>query len=403
MVFPGCEWFPSPECHRRHFARTEVNNGPCKNGFGAMKAICKWIVTLPGVVIVATGCALPGLNHAKFARGESQLSLARRYEQEGKAEEAARIYLSLIQSTPNQAEPYHRLGVIAAASGEYARAEQYFLRAQSLDPHDADLLNDLGYVQLLQGRLSEAENFLRLALRNDPQHARAKNNLGMVLGRRGRLQESLAMFRQVVPEAEARQNLAQVAEQSADAVDREDFDEPVTRLAAGAFAPNEGTGPGVAQRPTYAAAAAPAAPSPHRVMVPVTRTSTPLASRPAERPHAVSPRPSGGLAASGSGETPAPARRTTTNLPRLFEQPTWSRGSWSSDRVPALTGATGEAPSAAQRTAQQLQDRLQHRPSDEMAAVAAARAGGLGGGRQWRTAEAMQLPRLFGPPTSAPR
>lgn len=393
-----------------------------------MKAICKSIVMLPGVVAFVAGCALPGLNHAKFAHGESQLTVARSYEQQGKTEEAARIYLSLIQSTPNQAEPYHRLGVLAAAAGEYDRAEQYFLQAQSLDPHDPDLLNDLGYVQLLQGRLAEAERFLRLALRNDPQHARAKNNLGMVLGRRGRLQESLAMFRQVLPEAEARQNLAHVAGQSSDAVHPEEFEAPVARLAAGEFAPNQATRPVAAQDPAYVPAA-PVAPSTPRLVPAVANRSA--AAPPATTNHAVSsmvrasassgtsatvdrifppvaprgtqrtsrsvtttrsPRSSNALTATGAGEkNRAPAPRTATNLPRLFEQPTWSRGSWSSER----------APSAAQRIAQSSHDRLVRGRSDETAAVAAARTSAQGTGRSWRTGETTEPPRLFGPPMSA--
>ncbi len=145
------------------------------------------------------------------------LAFARLQERRGQADQAKKMYTSLVRRNPNNPAPYHRLGVLAAEEGRYAEAEEFLRQAWQLGPPSAELLTDLGYLYYLQHRLPEAETTLREAIRLDATHGPAHVNLGLVAGAQGRYEESLAEFRRGTGgEAEAQANLAYVMAQRGD-------------------------------------------------------------------------------------------------------------------------------------------------------------------------------------------
>lgn len=339
-----------------------------------MNAIHKWLLGLSGVVVAVSGCALPGLKVARLGeRDQSRFALARHYEQQGETEKAVQIYAELTRETPQQAAPYHRLGVLAAQAGEHARAVQYFRQAQSLDPRNPDLLNDLGYAYFLQDRMPEAEKFLKLALQSDPQNERALNNLGLVLGRQGRTEESLAAFRRVLSESDAQANLALAAGQRSDASSIEGL---------------------------YRASA-PSRPAPSRA------APLPAAAHTFARSGGDD---TGGLPLSGSNRMMAatatmPQRRGETNsshsreltgmvrTPRQqqFVPSSWSRGQWAAPTDWSARGASAkQGLSAAQRAAQRLQQRRM-----QSTAIAGGPQIGTTGAPRQRAVPSMEVPRLF--------
>lgn len=176
-----------------------------------------------GLMLACTGCAqttalvqqLPlGQNHRK--RQEIQYDLARLSEKQGKLQQAQRMFEELVRANPNDANSFHRLGVIAAKLGQTQDANGYFMAALRTKPHDSEILTDFGYSLYLQNDLAAAETALRQARTEDVNNERALNNLAMVVGTQGRTDESFALFRQIVSEAEATSNVAYIQARAGD-------------------------------------------------------------------------------------------------------------------------------------------------------------------------------------------
>ncbi len=71
---------------------------------------------------------------------------------------------------------------VAQRKGDYAKAEQYLVKAASLDPKNPKIYSKLGIVYLEQGEnWDEAEQSFRQALKYEPQNGYVHNNLGLVL------------------------------------------------------------------------------------------------------------------------------------------------------------------------------------------------------------------------------
>jgi Flp pilus assembly protein TadD len=154
---------------------------------------------------------------------EGQLALARLCERRGESEQAKQFYRALLEKSPQDPRPHHRLGILAVQKLEFAQAEEHFRAARSLAPATADLLSDIGYCYYLQQKLTEAEDVLDAALDLDPNHSATINNLALVAGAQGRYGESLALFKRVNSEAEAYANLGYVLSQNGELAKAEDM------------------------------------------------------------------------------------------------------------------------------------------------------------------------------------
>jgi len=91
------------------------------------------------------------------------LAMARLHEQNGRTEQAERLYRELIRRSPGNPLPFHRLGVITAQSGKAKEAEQFFARAMAMKPNDPELLKDVGSFCYQAGRPQEAQRYMRRA------------------------------------------------------------------------------------------------------------------------------------------------------------------------------------------------------------------------------------------------
>ncbi|MCU0979832.1 MAG: tetratricopeptide repeat protein [Pirellulaceae bacterium] len=191
-----------------------------------MRCKRRWALLCLMLSAAATaGCAsLPGLTRlmpggtAKSNQTlDAQLSMARLSERHGDAHTAERIYQAVLTKQPQNQLALHRLGVLAAKTGENEQAAKHFDAAAQLGPPSAELLNDIGFNLFVMGRLQEAEAAFRQAIAADPQNRSARNNLGLVLGETRRYDESLAEFRRGGKgEAEAQANLAYAQTQAGD-------------------------------------------------------------------------------------------------------------------------------------------------------------------------------------------
>ncbi len=91
--------------------------------------------------------------------------------------------------------------------GHFDRAQELYEEALSRAGHHPALENNRCYSLYLQGRLGQAESCFRKVLARQPENQTARNNLGLVLVRQGRETEALAMWREALNDAEARQRL----------------------------------------------------------------------------------------------------------------------------------------------------------------------------------------------------
>lgn len=148
----------------------------------------------------------------------SQVPMGKIFERQGELGKAKEVYLAVLQQDPGDVKALHRLGIVAARSGNYDQSDSYFEQAYSLAPDDPVLLCDFGYALSLQRRLEEAEFLLEKSVALNPSYTQARNNLALVVGLQGRFNESFAMFRQVGSAAQAHANLGFVH------VQRGDFD-----------------------------------------------------------------------------------------------------------------------------------------------------------------------------------
>ncbi|MCY2987412.1 MAG: tetratricopeptide repeat protein [Planctomycetota bacterium] len=138
-----------------------------------------------------------------------QIAMARGLENQGRTDEAKKLYLQIIKLTPRRADAYHYLALLHDRKGECPLAQDYYRLALERDPENPELHCDRGYNAYLQQRWEDAEKSLRQAIALAPDLARAHNNLGMLLARTGRDSEALQEFAKAgANEGEARANLA---------------------------------------------------------------------------------------------------------------------------------------------------------------------------------------------------
>ena len=147
-------------------------------------------LTLLGIVAVS-GCHQTAQQAASIASSlplpskqiedyETRLSIARQNERRGRTKAAKKAYEKLVTDNPTNPLVYHRLGIIAAADGDFDIANGNFRRAFELSSDDPQLLSDWGYSLFLQGEYLEAEELTRQASELAPYDTRIANNLAMI-------------------------------------------------------------------------------------------------------------------------------------------------------------------------------------------------------------------------------
>ncbi|WP_051216286.1 tetratricopeptide repeat protein [Ferrimonas futtsuensis] len=106
---------------------------------------------------------------------------------------------------------YNALGILKDLSGDYADAREYYRLVLNRAPSAANVLTNLGYSYYLDGNLRQAEIHLRQAVQKQPDFKRAWNNLGLVYARMKHYKRALVALKQVMPEADALNDLGYFA------------------------------------------------------------------------------------------------------------------------------------------------------------------------------------------------
>ena len=129
-----------------------------------------------------------------MANEQRQLEDAYRLHQQGRLDEAANLYESLIQQDPDNRDALHYFGILKAAIGRFDEAKQMIER--SLKPDASNLRYLENYVSILfQGKdYSDAANACATALRENKRSETLQYVMAVSFHKLGRLTEALDAF-----------------------------------------------------------------------------------------------------------------------------------------------------------------------------------------------------------------
>jgi len=109
------------------------------------------------------------------------ITTAINHHQAGRLPEAERIYRQILDSTSENPDAWHLLGVVQYQKGAFGEAIEFIHRAISLQPHVAEYHTNLGTAYLDSGDFPEAAAAQRRALELRPAFPVALNNLANAL------------------------------------------------------------------------------------------------------------------------------------------------------------------------------------------------------------------------------
>lgn len=110
---------------------------------------------------------------------------ANTFFQQGKFDEAAAKYQTILNSYPESLYAISNLAVVRFQQGRYPAAEDYLRRSVKLAPRDAFSHSILGIVLYQQGKYDEAVQILSRASALDPNDPKTRNYLGIAASQKG--------------------------------------------------------------------------------------------------------------------------------------------------------------------------------------------------------------------------
>ena len=134
--------------------------------------------------------------------------------QEGRLEEAEKLYQKILDTEPTNLDANKNLSILLHKLGRLDEAEASCKKTIELKPDFIECYYDLGNILYQLGKLDEAEKNYRKVTELKPDHIEAYYNLGIVLQQVGKIHESMASFKKTIelkPDyAEAHSNLGAI-------------------------------------------------------------------------------------------------------------------------------------------------------------------------------------------------
>lgn len=143
---------------------------------------------------------------------DDAMQLARDLHLAGHQHDAYKLYLRVLEASPDHPDALHFMGILAHNRGCEEDAIRLMSRSVALVPEHAGFRSNLGNLLLDNERFEEAEQEYRQALALDPDRPDALNNYAILckgLGRHEEAERSLLRALELAPDfTEARTNLA---------------------------------------------------------------------------------------------------------------------------------------------------------------------------------------------------
>jgi protein O-GlcNAc transferase len=118
--------------------------------------------------------------------------------QAGQLDQAARLYLRILQRAPRDFNALHFLGILRLAQGNAGEAVRLIRQALAIDGRFPDAHINFGNALAAQNRFGDAVASYRQALQLDPNLPQAQYNMGKALAASGRIDEAVAAYRQAI-------------------------------------------------------------------------------------------------------------------------------------------------------------------------------------------------------------
>lgn len=126
-------------------------------------------------------------------------SLATRYLQEDRAEDAIREFQAVVDREPGNATAHSLLSLAFAGAGRLPEAIASCRRALELEPHEAAHHNNLGTLLIRTGEVKDGVRHIEQAARLDADRAATYHfNIGAALLNAGRARDAVTHFRQAL-------------------------------------------------------------------------------------------------------------------------------------------------------------------------------------------------------------
>jgi protein O-GlcNAc transferase len=123
---------------------------------------------------------------------------AARFYQSGRLEDAARLYLQVIQADSRNFAAHHMLGILRAQQGHHGQALELIAAALQIDPHSAEALSNYGNLLTMLGRSGEALAAFDRALAAGRRYPETLTNRANILWGLGRVEEALQGYREAL-------------------------------------------------------------------------------------------------------------------------------------------------------------------------------------------------------------
>jgi Tfp pilus assembly protein PilF len=131
-------------------------------------------------------------------------------ERNGFRLQARQSYQKAIAVDPKYTTAYVAMGKSYMMGGEREQAQVWFKKAIAIAPNDAGLWSELGATQAQCKDWPAAIESMEKAAQMDPASKPIQTRYGLTLARMGRYEEGLNTLAKVMPEAEARYNIARM-------------------------------------------------------------------------------------------------------------------------------------------------------------------------------------------------
>lgn len=131
-------------------------------------------------------------------------------QRDGLRSQARQSYLKAIQVDPKFTPAYLALGRSYLTDGEHDRAEAEFKKAVALAPKDIGLWTEMGNAHAQCKDWAGAIACYSRAVQLDPGNKTSETRLGLTQARAGKYEDSLNTLAKIMPEAEARYNIARM-------------------------------------------------------------------------------------------------------------------------------------------------------------------------------------------------
>lgn len=129
--------------------------------------------------------------------GEESIEAALVHHQNGRLEEAAKIYQAILRKAPNAAA-LHLLGVIHLQTRQFEKAVELIESAVAAAPNESSFRSNLGEAYRNLGQYDRAAECCLTALRLRPDYPEACNNLALVLQAQGKYAAAVVRFREAI-------------------------------------------------------------------------------------------------------------------------------------------------------------------------------------------------------------